>query len=216
MKKIQCFFILVMSLMQLSVFSQRFSIEANYGLQGNFFVRNYDELDGPENKTSFYNKDFLGIIGGLQLNYHFKDFSSIFLGYSNSVNKGKKNYYENVNGLQLNITDFNLRHINNFFLLGYERAFTKQLPDIKYDIGLFMLTSKQQEIDVLNFSNSIEIQERKFKNSKMEEGGACLGLQYLKPIDTHFSLGMKLRGYYLISTNSMEAVSLTPVLRYHL
>ena len=204
-------FFLSLFLLHFDVYSQgRFSIEANYGIQGNFFVRSYDEVNGPAPQNR--KKNFVGTIGGIQLNYHFKDRSSVFAGYSHSVNKGRKNHDEVINGIRIAITDFTLRQNNDFFLLGYQRAFNKKTPQLKYDAGLFIINFQQQEIDILNGVNAIE---RNYKNYGMQEGGVFAGLEYSKPIDTHFSFGIKLRGYYLLSTKAMEAVSLTPVLRYH-
>ncbi|GAB4395666.1 MAG: hypothetical protein OHK0053_05450 [Microscillaceae bacterium] len=45
----------------------RFSVEINYGLCGNFFVRSYEEVT-PFYIKSFYNKNFIGLIGGAELN----------------------------------------------------------------------------------------------------------------------------------------------------
>lgn len=71
----------------------------------------------------------------------------------------------------------------------------------------------QQEIIASPFG--VFLQERNYKNSKLEEGGAFIGLQYSKKIDTKFDLGMKAKFYYLISTGSPEAITLTPTLTYH-
>lgn len=47
----------------------RFSLQGLYGLNGNFFVRSYDELGGPAGKTYFYKKNFIGSISGIELDY---------------------------------------------------------------------------------------------------------------------------------------------------
>lgn len=49
-----------------SVYSQadkKFAVQINYGLNGNFFVRSYDELGGPANKKYFYKKISLVLQG---------------------------------------------------------------------------------------------------------------------------------------------------------
>jgi hypothetical protein len=74
--------------------SNKFLLEVNYALNGNFFVRSYDETEGPANKTNFYNKNFLGAVGGIELNYHLNDHCSLIGGYSKSTNAGKKNMQE--------------------------------------------------------------------------------------------------------------------------
>ncbi len=58
--------------------SGKFSLEINYGLNANFFVGSYDEGGGPSNKTYLYNKDLLGIVGGIELKYHLNNHSSLF------------------------------------------------------------------------------------------------------------------------------------------
>jgi hypothetical protein len=74
---------------------------------------------------------------------------------------------------------------------------------------------KQQEIEIANYVNAVYIQERNYKTYHLEEAGVFVGLQYTKQIDTKFDLGIKSRCYYLISTNSFEAITLTPTLTYH-
>ena len=46
---------------------KKISIEVNYGLQGNFFVRGYEERNTPGISYNFYNKNFLGSMGGIEL-----------------------------------------------------------------------------------------------------------------------------------------------------
>jgi hypothetical protein len=192
----------------------RFSVEANYGLNGNFFVRSYDELDGPQNKTYLYKKNFLGTIAGVELKYHLNDYSSLIAGYSRSTNKGKKNYSGSISGVNLLINDFNIRHTNNFYQLAYERRFKKTNPHIMYHFGLVVATMQQQEISIENFSNQVLIDERDFKNSKLQEAGAFLGIHFVKKIDTKFEVGIRARVYYLVSVQSFEAITLTPTLTY--
>ncbi|MDN3657361.1 hypothetical protein QWZ08_17045 [Ferruginibacter paludis] len=194
--------------------SKRFSLEVNYGLNGNFFVRSYDETEGPANKTNFYNKNFLGTVGGIEMNYHLNDHSSLIGGYSRSTNAGEKNYSGNVNGVNLFIKDFNIRHSNDFYQLGYERRFNKSNPMLKYHFGVVYATMHQQEISVENFANDIIVEERNFKNSRLEEGGIFGGVHFQKKIDTKFELGIRVRAYYLISAQTLEAVTFTPTLTY--
>jgi hypothetical protein len=194
--------------------STRFSLEANYGLNGNFFVRSYDELGGPSNKTYLYQKNFLGTVGGIEIKYRLDTSSSLIVGYSRSTNKGEKNYSGTVNGVNVFVNDFNISHNNDFFQLAYERNFKKSNPLFKYHIGVVVATMHQQEILIENFANQILIDERNFKNSKLQEGGVFGGVHLQKKIDNRFQIGIKVRGYYLISVQTFEALSLTPTLTY--
>lgn len=211
------YWLIIMCLFSSVAFSQqqeKLSLEANFGLNGNFFVRSYDEIGGPQNKTYFYKKNFLGSIAGLELKYKPGKTSSLSLGYSHSINKGEINFAGDINGVYIFINDFNIRHTNHFFQLGYERSFKKNTPALRWHLGLFYLTTQQQEISVEDFSAQIIMDERNFKNSKLEEGGIFGGFHFAKKVDARFTAGLKLRGYYLISTGTFEAISLTPTLAY--
>ena len=194
--------------------NKKWSLEVNYGLNGNFFVRSYDELGGPLNKTYLYKKNFLGTVAGLELKYHLNDHSSLIAGYSGSMNKGKKNYSGNINGVDIFITDFNIRHNNYFYQLAYERRFHKLKPLFKYHFGLVLAKMNQQEIMIENYDNLIAIDERNFKNSKLQEGGVFGGIHLQKKIDTNFEFGLRIRAYYLISVNALESITFTPTLSY--
>jgi hypothetical protein len=192
----------------------KFSLDLSYGLNGNFFVRSYDELGGPQNKTYLYKKNFLGTIGGIELKYNLNKYSSLIAGYSRSVNKGKKNYSGNINGVNVFINDFNIRHNNDFYQLAYERRFKKSNPAFKYHVGVVLATMHQQEISIENFDNQVVIDERNFKNSKLQEAGVFGGVHFQKKIDTKLEVGLRIRAYYLISVQSFEALTLTPTLTY--
>jgi hypothetical protein len=68
----------------------KLSLEINYGLFGNFFVRGFDELGGPANKQYFYLKDFIGTSSGISGRISISKKSSLFLEYTRTVNAGKK------------------------------------------------------------------------------------------------------------------------------
>ncbi len=208
-------FFLSIPLLAESQKKNKLSIECNYGLNGNFFVRSYDESNGPSNKTNFYNKDFLGTIGGVELKYHLNNSSSLLFSYSRSSNKGEKNYEGNINGVDIYIQYFNIRHTNDFYQVAYERKFKKSNPSLKYHIGFVIANSHQQEISIENFSNQVIIQERDYKHFKLQEGGVFGGLHFTKKIDTKIEAGLKIRVYYLISVSTLEAITLTPTLTYN-
>lgn len=189
------------------------SLEINYGLNGNFFVRSYDEVSGPSAKR-FYNKNFIGSIGGIEVKYEIGKTSCLGLAYSRSRNSKEISFSGNV--FPLGIRDFHISHINNFYQLYYQRQFSRKKQDFSYHAGLVYLRSSQQEVEIGDFVNGgAGFEERDYKNSRLEEGGVFIGFQYSKKIDTKFELGIKSRIYYLISVNSFEAITLTPTLTYH-
>ena len=191
--------------------NDKISIEINYGLIGKFF--GYDEAGVPQPGIAFYKKNFIGTIGGIEAKYHFGKKSYFGIGYARSINSRTIEYYGRFSGTYVGIEDFKIRHTNNFYQFYYERQVNKKGPELKCHLGLFYLRMSQQEVDINNYAISFE--ERNFKNSKLEEGGAFFGIECSKYIDTKFELGIKSRIYYLISTNSLEAITLTPTLRYH-
>ncbi|MEN9599887.1 MAG: hypothetical protein RL596_2206 [Bacteroidota bacterium] len=213
MKKLVLLFSLALPALSFSQKKNRVSLEAAYGLQGNYFVGSYTEVNRPGTQAAFLNKNFIGSIGGITLKYRATKTASWGLGYSRSRNTRTVDYFTSINGFGVYIRDFDITHLNHFFEIFYQRKFSKKLPFLKYEIGLFYLRPQQQEVEV-SFSGA-GFEQRNFKNAKLEEGGAFVGIQFSKMIDTKFELGIKSRVYYLISTNSLETITLTPTLAYH-
>ncbi|MDP1973811.1 MAG: hypothetical protein Q8J87_12600, partial [Sediminibacterium sp.] len=154
----------------------KFSFEINYGLNGNFFVRSYQEQAPPFPVTEISNKNFIGTVGGIELKYNVTKRASWGFGYAKSSNQKAINYTSNVNGVVLSINDFDIKHVNHFYQLFYEREITKKLPALKSQIGLFYLRPQQQEVSISR--NGFLFEQRNFKNSYLEEGGIFLGLHY--------------------------------------
>ncbi|HMT75895.1 MAG TPA: hypothetical protein PKA77_17610 [Chitinophagaceae bacterium] len=191
----------------------RLSAEAEYGLNGNFFVRDYEERNSPIGRN-FYNKNFIGPIGGVNLKYRFNKKSSIGFGYARSVNSKEVNYSTTLpNNFEVAIQYFNIRHINKFWQLYYERRLQQKKNCISAEGGLFYLRSNQQELDASIYG--INFEERGFEHYKLEEAGVFFGAQFSRKIDTKFYLGIKTRVYYTVSTGSLEAITLTPTLSYN-
>jgi hypothetical protein len=195
--------------------SSRISLSANFGINGNFFVRSYGDPGGPVNKTIFYEKDFIGIAGGADLRYKINSRSGLGLGYMRSQNKKDINYDDSFNSIYLRIMDFNIRHIENIFQFYYERNVFKKIKGLDFQIGIFYTRTIQQEIELANYANSIFLDERNFKNSRLNELGAFFGVHYSKQIDTKFELGIQSRIYYEISSDILAQITLTPTLTYH-
>lgn len=200
-----------------SAFSQensKFSVEINYGLNGNFFVRDYNEMGGPDNKVYFYKKNFIGSIAGINLQYILSRTSAVFVEYNRSINMGKKNYGGTINGTEIFIEDFKLRHVNNIYLLGYAYNIKDIKRGFKMEGGLMLIYDAKQLIQIEGFDDLVRIKESNFKNANAVEGGVFLGAGFTKKIDTKFDLGIKARVYYLISTATLEAISISPTLTY--
>ncbi|MEX8546476.1 MAG: hypothetical protein V5804_02640 [Mucilaginibacter sp.] len=216
MKRILLLLVIVFSVEFVRAQAQsRVSLEANFGLNANFFVGSYDEDYSPAPvKTYLYKKNLLGTISGLELKYRYGRNANLFLAYARSTNKRARNFEGDFNGVNVYITDFNIRHNDDFFILGYERNFIKAKPAFRYHFGVTIMTSQQQEITLENYANEINIQERNSRNSGLMEGGVFGGFSYTKQIEKRFELGIKARVYYMVSLGSFEAVTLTPSVAY--
>ena len=134
----------------------------------------------------------------------------MFFGYARSINSRIINFTP-VN-IPINIKDFTIMHTNNFYQLLFEQRLGSSKHQFNLSTELFYLRMSQQEIVASIFGLGLE--ERNFKNSRLEEGGAFLGIQYQAKIDNHFYLGIRSRVYYVITANYFEAVTLTPTLTY--
>ena len=194
--------------------NSKFSLEANFGINGNFFVVNRDEESGPTDKTYFYTKNFIGKIGGFEANYQIGKKSLLFAGYNRSVNAAQKNYSGRVGNIDIAIRDFTIRDINNIFLAGYRRDFFQKKFRGAFELGTVLMYSSNQVIMIENWDNIVYIDESNYKNSQSVEGGVFAGFQISKKIDNHFDLGIRFRAHYLISVSSLEMITLTPTLCY--
>lgn len=191
----------------------KIALEVNYGYNGNFFVRNYQEVD-VSSTQNFFNKSFVGTIGGIEMKYDLNRKSRLGFGYARSINTKEISYSGNFIGIQ--ITDWTITHVDKFLQLFYEKDFSKEMSCLKYQGGMFYLRSNQQEIVIEDRQNGgIGFEERNYKNSRLEEGGVFLGIQFSKYIDTKFELGVRTRIYYLISTAEFNNITFTPILTYH-
>jgi len=202
------------SFAQKKKFWKHLNVEINYGLNVNFFVRSYDELSGPAGSIYLLKKNLLGTITGADLKFTLNKMSGIGLAYSRSINKGTKFFQGNINGVEILVEDFQLRHVNGFYQAYYERNFSQKIPFLKFHAGILYARMSQQELVFDNWDNRISVQERNFKNSYLEEAGVFGGIEYSKLIDTKFEIGIKVRAYYLATANTFEAITLTPTLQY--
>lgn len=171
--------------------------------------------------TSFYRKNFIGNASGIKIQYKAGRRSVVAVGYERTVNLKKRNYNSitDYNDSGVNIRNFKLRHIGNYFFVYYGRQLFRNIPKLKVFLGPFITTTSQQELDVyeaLDNSNLVQVylDERSYKTSNLMEGGIMGGIEYMYSIDAHFDLGVKAKVYYDIFIDSFDAITLTPTLTY--
>ena len=188
---------------------EQLSIQISYGLIGNNSVRSYSENARPS-VNSFYKKNFVGTISGIEARYNVGKNGNLGLGFFKSINKKVINYD---NGRNISVRDFTIGHTNYYYLFDYENWLLKKKNNVALHLGIYYLRSKMQEIDVT--PEGVVVDERKFKNSKIEDGGALIGVHYFRKIDTKFDFGIKARATFSLAIGIMDAITLTPTLRYH-
>ncbi len=196
----------------------KFAIEVNYGLNGNFFVRNYYEGFLPFQEILFLKKNFIGTTGGIEFKYKAGQKSRIGVAYARSTNKSSKNFNGNIDGVDVVIDEFSLKHNTDYIQFYYERDLSKDNSLVDYQIGLFIMNGFYQELALAEgngFGNGfVRIIQRNRKNYGMQEGGVFSAIQLSKKIDTKFIIGLKLKIFYLLSAPGIEEISLTPTLTY--
>lgn len=196
----------------------KFTFAFNYGMNGNFFVRGYNETS-PLNEVLLYKKNFIGSIGGVELTYKLGAVSKIGVGYSRSVNQGKKNFETFLNGVEILIKDFNITHKNSFFQVLVDLELVKKQFALSYQMGGYLVYTSMQELligpgDI--FTNpAIIVRERNTENSHLQEAGVFLGFNLTRPVNTQFNIGLNSRVYYTASARFLELVSFTPSLTFN-
>jgi hypothetical protein len=197
----------------------RFKAQINYGINGNYYANTY-EYNSEYNYLDIFDKKFVGTTGGVEVSYALTNNASIFTGYSKTTNTGTKNLRMDVGNVQFYLSDFKLRHINHFVTVGYERRFKASQPAFTYHLGATLVFQQQQEISLGNLyygppvSPYISVSERSGRKSGLNKAGLFAGFEYRRPIDKRFDLGLKVRGYYMLTNSSFETITLTPTLTY--
>lgn len=192
--------------------ARRFAVQVHYGATGNFFASSFKDT-----RYELQHVNFLGTAGGAEVAYRVGRAGAVALAYTRSVNMDQKHIPYPTNWGTTQYVDFRLRYVNNAFQAVYERALT---PDFKVHAGLLYMTTASQTLypgpPNTYGAPYTTIDESNMGNNYPEEGGVVAGLEYSRPIDTRLRLGLKVRGYYLISVSTFEMLTLTPTLSYSL
>src|SRR5688500_9311647 len=118
MKRLILFILVITQISYLQAQTKkRISLQINYRLNGNLFVRSYDEVGGPA-AMRFLNNEFIGSIAGLEMAYSLNKKSRLGLAFAKSLNSIEIDYSGNV--IPVTIINFHITHINNFFQLVYD------------------------------------------------------------------------------------------------
>lgn len=190
----------------------RLTLQVHYGAAANFFASSFH--DTP---YELQHVRLLGTAGGAEVAYRVGRAGAVALGYTRSVNMDFKQVpYETAWGTTPTV-DFRLRYVNNAFQAVYEREL---LPNLRAHAGLLYMTTASQSAYYQGRTSYgapvFAMSEVNRRNSYAEEAGVVAGLEYSRAIDTRLRLGLKVRGYYLVSVSTFEMLTLTPILTYSL
>lgn len=206
-------------------FFSKFEIAVNYGPAGNFFLDYGRDLkidDGTIeplyseifDEFQLYQKNFIGTSGGVDITYNFNEKNAIAFSFDRTLNYGK---YKGApildNGTPVFVNDIKLRHLNHFYNLTYRRSLDKK-NSFYMSAGITYVRMNQAEIGIGLSGNYVNIRERNYDNSFLEEGGFLLGLEKYFFTSGKFELGIKSKAFLLTSTG-LEAITFTPVLRFN-
>jgi hypothetical protein len=191
----------------------KFSLSANFGVNGSFFVKSYRPEDGPPAAFRFYEKNFIGITGGIEGKYVLSNKGALIAGYTRSVNSREGSFTGTMNGVTVWIWDFTLQHRENYFYAGYERQLLKNRKGLRWQFAVFYERPQQQEIEIMD--NNVNIWERSFNNAKLNEIGAFVGLHQSWRLDPHFTIGIQARFFYILTALYASEITLTPTITYN-
>lgn len=190
----------------------RLGLQIHYGAAGNFQAAKF--RDTPR---ELQHVRFLGTAGGAEAFWRIGQAGAVALGYTRSVNMELKRVPYTTAWGATQTVDFRLRYVNNAFQAVYEREI---IAGLRAHAGLLYLTTASQNAQYTGQTTYgapvFSVLETNRRNSYAEEAGVVAGLEYSRPIDTHFRLGLKVRGYYLVSVSTVEMLTLTPTLTYSL
>lgn len=200
------------------------SLQVSYGPQYNNFV-DYDQeisvendaiipIEGLPGEATLFQKRQIGTYFNATVNLRLGVRNYLEIGHSRTMNQGLYNGVIGFpNGTQVAVEDFQLRHRNHFYKLGYKRSFFKD--KIFVSIGLAHTTFQQSEISMNPSTSNVLISERNNENSNLSELTSYLGLQYDFYQSGQFSLGVQSTAYVIVSAGfELETFAIAPTLKF--
>jgi len=209
------FIVTILLFINCRVFSQytnKIQIEINYGFNFNPSADDFFETNSPPNGYTFYDKNTAGTISGLEVRLPISNSMSFGLAYNQAIHKRSVSFMPN--NIPIYIDDFTIRNFYNYYQFIAQKDFKRKNHITSISLGLYYQRVAFQDIGAS--TRGISLEERTFKNDRLEEGGALLGFQYSRKIDTHFYLGVRSRIYSTLSSGAnIDGITLTPTLTYH-
>ena len=194
--------------------NHKYSLQFGYGIAGSFFVRSYVENELGE--TSFFKKHFIGRNLNIGISRSIGRDFHLALNYTLQEFNKRITYEAQIDNVLVEIGDHQIRHTNNIYDLTLRKQFITRSHSWFAGIGLYYLRPIQQEIIINRFGNPslIQIEDRRQKYHRLNEGGCLVEVAYEKRFQPRMSIGIKSQLMYTISTQEFESVTLYPYLKY--
>lgn len=184
---------------QSKLIEKKFSLTSGYGAAGSFFVRLRDYA---------YKKNFLGTNLNFALGYKIGKKSEMELRYTREEFSKRLIFSNNINIF----VNSNIRHINNFFELIYDRKLVEKHKSIlKAGLGIYYLRAQQEEVDV--GTGGIDWEERNVKYNGLEDAGALIEAAYEWKFQPRVNIGIRTQFYYTISAGNAESITFYPYIK---
>lgn len=202
--------------------NSKYQLSISYGPQFNNFV-NYDRdivtrdgyilpVEGFPGEDALLQKRKIGSYFNATFSLRIGGRNYLEIGHSRTLNQG---VYNGVvifpNGTRVELRDFELRHKNHFYNIGYKRVF----DNFSLNGGLGYLAVQQSEINIFPSAGTVLIKERNLDNSNLEEAVVYLGIDYDLYRSGNFTLGVRSTAYFIISYGpDLETFTVSPSLRF--
>lgn len=202
----------------------KYQLSVTYGPQYNNFV-DYDRdlvtrdgyiipLEGLPGESALLQKREIGTYFNATFSLRLGGRNYLELGHSRTLNQGVYNgivFFQN--NTIVEIEDFQLRHRNLYYKLGYKRIISK---NFSAHLGIAHADFQQEVINIFPGQESVEISERNAANSNFSEGFVYLGAEYDLYTSGKFTLGVRSTAYIIISAGTeLETFTVSPTLRFN-
>ncbi|MBF4985660.1 hypothetical protein FNJ87_15455 [Nonlabens mediterrranea] len=204
--------------------NSRYQLTISYGPQYNNFV-DYDQdvetvdgyilpLEGFPGEDALLQKREIGTYFNATFSLRIGGRNYLEIGHSRTLNQGVYNgiVFFPI-GTRVEVRDFQLRHRNHFFKLGYKRVFNDRLSA---HIGLAQVNDQRSVINIFPATGNVQIAERNYENANSAEGIAYIGAEYDLYSSGRFTIGVKSTAYFIISYGpELETFTISPSLRFN-
>lgn len=204
--------------------NSRYTIAISYGPQYNNFV-DYDQelvtrdgnilpLQPIPVEDALLQKREIGTFFNARFSFRVGGRNYLELGHARTLNQGVYSGFVNFpNETLVLVEDFQLRHRNFFYEIGYKRLVDKYLS---LGAGLAHLSLQQEVININSDLSTVEIAERNETNSNLAELASYLDVAYDFYSSGTFTLGVHARTYFIISYGpELETFTVAPYLRFN-